>query len=74
MARRAFHQLLKRLNTGARPKVWRTVLDTTLVVRESSSTAVAAVGERNPSRSDPQTPRGAPPSGADERLSDQEAS
>ena len=47
MARQAFHQLLQRLNTGAKPKIWRTVLDTTLVVRESSSTVVAAVRESN---------------------------
>ena len=42
MARRAFHQLLQRLNAETEPKVWRTVLDTTLVVRESSSTVIAA--------------------------------
>jgi len=38
MARRAFNLLLRRLNTGTEPDVWKHVLDTTLVVRESSST------------------------------------
>jgi LacI family transcriptional regulator len=53
MGRRAFHQLLQRLNAGTEPKVWRTVLDTTLVVRESSSTVVAAVRESSRSLSPP---------------------
>jgi LacI family transcriptional regulator len=53
MARRAFHQLLQRLNTGTEPKVWKTVLDITLVVRESSSTVVAPVRESNRSLSPP---------------------
>jgi len=38
MARKAFNLLLRRLNTGAEPAVWKNVLDTALVVRESSST------------------------------------
>ena len=45
MARRAFHQLLQQLNNETEPKVWRTVLDTKLVVRESSSTAAPSVRE-----------------------------
>jgi LacI family transcriptional regulator len=51
MARRAFHQLLQRLNNETEPKVWKTVLDTKLVVRESSSTAVPAVRESDRSHS-----------------------
>jgi LacI family transcriptional regulator len=47
MARRAFHQLLQQLNNETEPKVWRTVLDTKLVVRESSSTAAPSVRESN---------------------------
>ena len=45
MARRAFHQLLQRLSNGSEPKVWKTVLDTKLVVRESSSTYVLPIPE-----------------------------
>ena len=37
MARKAFNLLLRRLNTGTEPATRKNVLDTTLVVRESSS-------------------------------------
>ena len=50
LGRRAFHQLLQRLNTGAEPKVWKTVLDATLVVRESSLTAVAELYPSSPAK------------------------
>jgi LacI family transcriptional regulator len=41
MARRAFNLLLRRLNSTTEPSTWRNVLDTTLVVRESSSNSPA---------------------------------